>query len=153
MCEYIGISRSGYYRWLMRIDIKTPRQETKETLNFPTYYLMKNISDESVYAKAFIDNHKHKLSKLESLTNSAKIFKIKHPDYMQTWNKHFSEMNKKDYEIKNGEYTKLLYLIINKEITPEYVRPNLQYIFNKNNSIIDSTQFRQLVTYLDADFT
>lgn len=32
MCEYIGISRSGYYRWLMRIDIKTPRQETKETL-------------------------------------------------------------------------------------------------------------------------
>src|SRR5690554_6607145 len=32
LCEYIGISRSGYYRWLMRIDIKTPRQETKETL-------------------------------------------------------------------------------------------------------------------------
>ena len=32
LCEYMEISRSGYYRWLRRKENKTERQETKETL-------------------------------------------------------------------------------------------------------------------------
>jgi hypothetical protein len=32
LCEYMGITRSGYYRWLRRRENKTERQEAKETL-------------------------------------------------------------------------------------------------------------------------
>jgi hypothetical protein len=124
------------------------KKSLTDTLNFPCYYISQNLSPEDPVHEKYKLNFQKREDKYFKIVDKAGLFKEKNPNYKNTWEKHFETFFKKDKSIKNDEYTKLLYLIINGDFNVSEVRPKLQEIFENQNEVMNITQFRQLVCYL-----
>lgn len=110
---------------------------------------MKNLPKDYKYNSSFISNYKKREQKFDELKSKAKIFKQKNPDYKKVWDNQIAELHDHEYKIKNYNLEKLLYLLINNEYKVIEVRKMLQEIFKLHPDVIDLSQFRQLVCYLD----